>query len=291
MADARLRMLVPLDGSPEAESVLPALMPLFRTQKVWATLLGVAPTVEAVPALELYLTRLRTSLLLDEVAARIKVVWGDPVDEIVRAAESALAGLIAMATHGRMGLGRELVGSVTESVLRQSGIPVLAFRPGMKVGDWKRMVVALDGSAAAEAVLGDVAELARTLEATVHLVRVTGPRPRLTYLPGDAFPLPEEDPQPYLEGIADALSGTGILTLTELRKGEPAEEILAFAREVGAGLICLGTHGRTGLSRNLLGSVAEGVLGTAPCPVLLRRRVPESDALAARSGGASFRAP
>jgi nucleotide-binding universal stress UspA family protein len=273
MSETRLRILVPLDGSPEAESVLPALMPLFRTQNVQVTLLGVAPREDSSSSLEVYLSRLRTSLLLDAVPSDTRVEWGDPADEILRAGNAPAFDLIAMATHGRTGLHRDLVGSVAERVLRQSRIPILAFRPGSKIGDWRRMVVALDGSEVAESVLKDAAELARTLGATLHLVRVKSGIPTLTYNPSLAFPIPEEDPQPYLDGIANALAGKGFLALPEARKGEAADEIIAVARETGAGLICLTTHGRTGLSRKLLGSVAESVLRNAPCPVLLRRAV------------------
>jgi nucleotide-binding universal stress UspA family protein len=157
MTENRLRLLVPLDGTPESESVLPALLPLFRSKKVSLMLLGVGPGPESSEALELYLGRLRTSLLLDEVTSEFRVEWGDPAVEILRAGKPAAFDLLAMATHGRTGLRRDLVGSTAETVLRQSQIPVLAFRPGAKVGDWKRMVVGLDGSSAAEGVLGDPA--------------------------------------------------------------------------------------------------------------------------------------
>jgi nucleotide-binding universal stress UspA family protein len=271
MTEPRLRLLVPLDGTPESETVLPALMPLFKTKNVRLTLLGVAPREDALSGLELYLGRLKLSLLLDEIHSESRVEWGDPASEILRAASPAKFDLIAMTTHGRTGLRRELVGSVAETVLRFSKLPILAFRPGEKVGDWSRMVVALDGSAAAESVLGPATELARARGATLHLVRVKSAKPRLTLHPEDAFPVPEEDPQPYLEGMADGLAAKGILALADIRQGEPAEEILALARETDAGLICLTTHARTGLSRELLGSVAESVLRAAPCPVLLRR--------------------
>jgi nucleotide-binding universal stress UspA family protein len=273
MAESPLRMLVPLDGTSEAESVLPALLPLFRTQKVRLMLLAVAPLEESVPSLELYLRRLRTSLLVDEVASESRVEWGDPATEILRAGQAARFDLIAMATRGRKGLRRDLVGSVAETVLRQSEIPVLAFRPGAKIGDWNRMVVGLDGSAAAEGVLGDASAMARTMGATLHAVHAKSPKTRLTIHPEDAFPIPEEDPQPYMDRIVSALAEKGILAIPDIRVGDPAEEILAASRETGAGLICLTTHGRTGLARDLLGSVAESVLRNAPCPVLLRRAV------------------
>jgi nucleotide-binding universal stress UspA family protein len=271
-----LRLLVPLDGTPDAENILPALMPLLRMQKVRPLLLGVAPGQESLPALELYLTRLRTALLVDGIPSEIKAEWGDPGEEILRAGKAGRFDLIAMMTHGRSGLHRELVGSVAEMVLRRSEIPVLTLRPGAKIGDWKRMVVALDGSAEAEAVLADAAEFARTLGATLHIVRVVRPqnaKPRLTIHPGDAFPVPDEALPAYLDEIAKGMAGKGLLALAETREGEPVEEILAAARETGAGLLCITTHGRTGLSRQLLGSVAESVLRSAPCPVLLRRTV------------------
>jgi nucleotide-binding universal stress UspA family protein len=285
MTENRLRMLVPLDGTPEAESVLPALLPLFRTQKVRLTLFGVQLPGESPSSLDVYLGRLRTSLLLDGVTSETRVASGEPSEEILRAGKPAEFDLIAMATHGRAGLHRDLLGSLTEQVLRGSTIPVLAFPPGAKIGDWKRMVVALDGSVTAEAVLADAAELAKSMGATLHLVRVKSLVPQLITNPGLPFPIPEPDPQPYLEGFSGVLAASGILTLPQAREGEAAEEIVAVARETNAGLLCLTTHGRTGLSRSLLGSVAEKVLRTAPCPVLLRRSVPAPAAHeASRSG-------
>jgi nucleotide-binding universal stress UspA family protein len=282
MNQTQVRLLVPLDGTLESESVLPALMPLFRTKRVRLTLLGVGTGGESSEAMRVYLDRLRTSMLLNEVPSETKVEWGDPEAEILKAAKPSAFDLIAMTTHGRTGLRRELVGSVAEMVLRHAEIPVLAFRPGAKVGDWKRMVAALDGSAAAESVLGDARELARAMGATLHLVRVKGPKPRLTLHPGDAFPVPEEDPEPYMDAAMSALAATGVLALASVRVGDAADEILALARETNAGLICLTTHGRTGLARQLLGSVAESVLRGADCPVLLRRAV-ASPAPAVRS--------
>lgn len=269
MTSTKLRILVPLDGSPAAESVLPVLMPLFRTTHVRLTLLGIAPSEDLTPPLDLYLTRLRISMLLDEVLAESKADWGNPADEILRAATRDRFDLVAMTTHGRTGLSRDLLGSVTETVLRGSEIPLLAYRPGEKIGDWNRIVVALDGSAAAEAALRDATELARVLGASLHLVSVKSPRSRLTIHPEDAFPVPEEDPQPYLDAMADGLAAKGILAVAETRTGDTAEELRTVAQKLDAGLLCLGTHGRTGYARKLLGSVAESVLRAAPCPVLL----------------------
>jgi nucleotide-binding universal stress UspA family protein len=109
--------------------------------------------------------------------------------------------------------------------------------------------------------------------ATLHVVHAKSAKTRLTVHPGDAFPVPEDDIQPYIEKVANRLAQKGVLALPDVRQRQPAEEILAAARETGAGLICLATHGRTGRARELLGSVAESVFRNAPCPVLLRRIV------------------
>lgn len=271
MTDPRLRLLVPLDGTPEAESILPALLPLFRTRKVRLTLFGVVPQDASAEPLETYLARLRTSLLLDGVSSESKVERGEPAEEILWLTSGSKFDMLAMATHGRTGLRRAFLGSVTEKVLRHSSTPVLAARPGTRVGDWHRIVVALDGSPAAEAILPDASAIARATTATIHLARVKVPPPA-TYPP-----IPEldrgEDPLPYLQTIANRLSGQGFLAVAEPTEGDPASEIVDCARRTDAGLICLTTHGRTGLPRLFLGSTAEAVLRTAPCPVLLRRTV------------------
>lgn len=271
MIEPKLRMLVPLDGSAESETILPALLPLFRRRKVRLTLLTVIPADAPAEPMETYLGRLRTSLLLDGVASESRVERGEPADEILWMAKPNRFDLIAMTTHGRTGLRRALTGSVTEQVLRHAEIPVMTCRPGTRVGDWTNLLVALDGSAAAELILPQAAALAHTAGASLRLIRVTHPVTVLMPVQGMPLQLPEPDPAPYLEGIVNRMSMDGLLALPEVRSGDVAGQITGCAGETGASLICLTTHGRTGLPRLFLGSVAERVLRTAPCPVLLTR--------------------
>jgi nucleotide-binding universal stress UspA family protein len=79
------------------------------------------------------------------------------------------------------------------------------------------------------------------------------------------------DLKPYLREVADRLRAKGLNVETETRTGSPAADIVGRAVESGAGLIAMTTHGRTGLSRVIMGSVAEQIIRTAPCPVLIRR--------------------
>ena len=141
----------------------------------------------------------------------------------------------------------------------------------------RRVLVALDGSQSAEAVLRFLLEIAGPLDMTVLLLRVLEPvRPTvLEAMPGVVVEDVEgrrRDAEEYLAPMAAALRARGVDTAWAVRRGQPAEEILAAARESGADLIAMATHGRTGLNRLLFGSVAEAVLRQAPVPVFMIRQ-------------------
>jgi nucleotide-binding universal stress UspA family protein len=139
------RAIVPLDGSPLAEGILPFIMEIAGPLDLEVVLLRVVQPVppqvvdgsrlvviEDVPgrAAEAgaYLARIAAELADRGVRVRLKVRRGDPVTEIVEGAQEVDADLIAMTTHGRSGLGRLLFGSVAEAVLRQAEIPVFLMR-------------------------------------------------------------------------------------------------------------------------------------------------------------------
>jgi nucleotide-binding universal stress UspA family protein len=139
--------------------------------------------------------------------------------------------LVAMTTHGRSGLHRALLGSVTEKVLRRAALPVVACRPGTRVGNWNQILVALDGSPAAESILHQASRLARAMGAGLHLVRVRSVLPAIATHHAIPMHLPSADPRPYLDGVVSALSAEGVLALPELREGEETTEISACARD------------------------------------------------------------
>ena len=138
----------------------------------------------------------------------------------------------------------------------------------------KRVLVALDGSTACEAVLRFLMEIAGPLDMTVLLLRVLEPMPAQVAnatVVIDDFEARRREAEEYLAPISAALRSQGVETAWAIRRGRPAEEILAAARESGANLIAMATHGRTGLGRLLFGSVAEAVLRHAPVPVFMIR--------------------
>jgi len=230
----------------------------------------VVDRAEAVEPSQAYLSRIQKKLKEDGVASVTRLEYGRPVDEILHQAQPERHRLVAMTTHGRSGLRRVLLGSVAEATLRRSPLPVILNRPGTQIGDWKRIVVALDGSPLAEAILDEAARLALTLKATLHLLRVSLPLLPATDMYFAPEPLEPEDVQPYLEAISERLVQKGAFAVSAEREGFAADELVRYAREINAGLIAMVTAGRTGLSRMMAGSVAESVLRAAPCPVLIR---------------------
>jgi nucleotide-binding universal stress UspA family protein len=141
----------------------------------------------------------------------------------------------------------------------------------------KRILVPLDGSATAEAVLPAVLGVAGPLGAELTLLRVVEPVSAVEAIAAagvvapDAFLLRELEAKEYLARAWDRVARSGVAARTELRTGQPATEILSAAAEGGADLIAMSSHGRTGVARAFLGSVAQQVLARSPVPVLFVR--------------------
>lgn len=142
---------------------------------------------------------------------------------------------------------------------------------------YKRFLVPLDGSKTAEAILPFVLEIAGPLDIEVALVRVVVPIPP-SVIEGSREVVVEDvearraEAERYLDGLAAELRDRGVRVRTMVRRGDPAVEIAAAAREVEADLVAMTTHGRSGLGRLLFGSVAEAVLRTTELPVLMMRQ-------------------
>lgn len=141
---------------------------------------------------------------------------------------------------------------------------------------YRRVVVPLDGSREAEAVLPAVLRLAGPVGMEVSLVRVVPAVPTGAIEGAGRATLHEvtrvrEEAEAYLADVCARWGAAGLRVTTTVRAGDPAREIIAVARDAGADLIAMTTHGRTGLGRILFGSVAEEVLRTADVPVLAVR--------------------
>lgn len=266
------RLLVALDGSPRSEAALAAVRSILRRHPAEVTLLQ---AVEAPPGSEPVLAAHLNVLIgraedylgekareLEALGAQVRPVVrvGYAAEVLLQAAEKETSGLLVLATHGRSGFQRWALGSVAEKILHASPLPVLAVRTAPDVAEpaFRRILVPLDGSEPSLAVIPSVAELARRFGAHLLLLNVCEG-------PACTVPVPE------VTRAWKALREAGVSAEPLMRQGAPAPEILEAAREQSADLIAMATHGRSGLSRWALGSVAEKVLRASPVPTLLVR--------------------
>ena len=279
------RIVVPLDGSTLSEAIVPVAEALARDYEAEILLLrallprGSADAeFEAQRQAEGYLSTLAATLRARGLPAVDWKIWyGEPDRAIASAAMTNGADLVAMATHGRGGLGRLLLGSVAEAVVRTAPVPVLLVRgqPVWGPDGIGRIVVPLDGSEVSEAVLPVVEALAGPFDLGIHLVHAVEPLPAAARveLPAgfeeESLTARRAEAEARLAKIAAVMEAKGLRAARVVRVGAPLDVVTAYAEEAGAGLIAMTTHGRTGLGRLLLGSVAERVLKTVRVPVLL----------------------
>jgi nucleotide-binding universal stress UspA family protein len=287
-----MRYLVALDGSPEALAGLEwvATLPLSAGDEV-----VLVSVVEPDATLERRARRLQhrdLGLLLDEAwrarreAARCLldeagagtsgwttpvrqvVMEGHPVAELARLAREMDVDLVVVGPRGRGRVAARMLGSVTRSLLGVLDRPLLVARRPVVLPD--PIVVAVDGSAHGDAVIACVSSLAWTRRAAVVVVVVAGgPRPGIARITSRVLADAE---RALARRIADdavaVLAASGRSATVALGSGAPSAAITAIAREHGAGLVALGARGAGGFRGLLVGSVAERVLTTAPCPVL-----------------------
>lgn len=153
---------------------------------------------------------------------------------------------------------------------------------------YTRVLVPLDGSKTAEAIVPFVLEIAGPLDLEVVLVRVVVPIPPsvvegIRDVAVEDVEARQAEAETYLSGVAAELRDRGVRVRTVVRRGDPVTEIASAARELEADLIAMTTHGRGGLGRLLFGSVAEAVLRTAELPVLMMRQTAAQVAQRARA--------
>jgi len=295
-------ILVPLDGSPLAEQALPLAIQIAQqdTSKLRLVLVHQIPpapldsaAAKMFTAIELarreaeqaYLRgvqiRLRERGIRLSSAVTLKGAVGP---SLAQYAQEMDVDLIVMATHGRGGISRAWLGSVADHLVRHTDIPVLLVRPTgtqpseeFEPGD-RQVLVPLDGSPLAEEALEAAGRIARLWAANVTLLQVVHPVP----LSSDAA-LPwlsafdeeltaqcREQAKDYLEGISDQMREQNIRASGVAVVGwNAAETILEVARPERVSLVVLATHGRGGIRRLALGSIADKLVRAADVPVLV----------------------
>jgi nucleotide-binding universal stress UspA family protein len=313
------RILVPLDGSPFGDTAIGFATAIGRRagakielvhvhvpHHVDGNLFTVTPYMyegvldvdveldHEILRRELENLRERALRLAEETGLSVtgRLVTGRVDAAVEQEAEAFQADLIVMATHARSGFARVRLGSVGEAVVRQSSMPVLLMRPpedfaeAPPVPDFRHILIALDGSTFSEQILEPASHLARLFQADVSLVHVEVPHGERTILGMKAGEAAIEKMRLVSEHYLQHLAATNseLFEQPGLRAvvaTYPAAAVIDAARECGAGLIAMATHGRGGLSRLILGSTANEVLIHSSVPVLLYR--PRVHAETARS--------
>jgi nucleotide-binding universal stress UspA family protein len=295
------QLLVTLDGSPLAEQVLPMALSLCRTFGARLTLVSVLqargsfqllPTTES----QMEADRLENEGYLSQVVSRIGVnsvevnyaIGVGPVAETVNTlAQDLQADMIVMSTRGRSGIQRLLVGSVAGSIIQLSTKPILLIRPltqqNGKPSEFKRLLVVLDGSEFAERVLPYARMLDPSFEGEILLLTVPEVPEAATYgvMAGAVEALrteAETQARSYLENVAAVLHGEGFRVRAIVTGSRPAETITHISEREKVDMVLMATHGRGGLDRVYLGSVAERLVQQTKVPLFLlpihERRTP-----------------
>ena len=303
------RMLVPLDESKLSEVVFPYAKELAGRLDLEIILLHVLHSPEEKEKAHLYQSyighkvdilkcqseevqkKTGTGAKCTPIKVKSEIISGYPAEEIIRYAEENAADFILMATHGRSGIRRWVIGSVAEKVLQASKVPVWLVRaavPEEIVYDkWPKrtMLVPLDGSELAESVLPHVEALAKQRGAEivdVVLLRVCEPASMPNYYPPNVPIMPKDyiklkaaadkaEAENYLAKIENQLKDAGLSVRSKILVGDPAGQIIDHADKNPFNLIVMSTHARSGLDRWAFGSVADKILRKATSPIFLVR--------------------
>lgn len=285
------QILVTLDGSKLAELALPYAQGLVETFNSDMTLLFICDTPHCKEHYEhqVYMENIaglvseQVRVKHPEVSVKPVVLEGHAAAEIVDYSKQNNISLIAMATHGRSGIVAWALGSVAHKILHAVDIPVLLVRAGAHIQGashgqlFEHILVPLDGSEAGESALPYVTELADKLSSEIILCQVVAPGRHvhtiggLDYVRfnGHEVDTAREKSTEYLSGVAARLEATKAAVRFEMRNGDPAEEIIKLADEIGPCLVAMSTHGHSGIERWAFGSVTDKVIHAGKTPVMV----------------------
>lgn len=278
------RVLVAYDGSESCKNALRQAIRLAAREQSWIKVVAVVPPYEGDLELvgvsnireaisgpgEKLLADARSLAQAEGVSVITNLEEGEPYERIVNVAESENCDIIVMGRKGRHHIERALMGSVTARVIGHTHKDVLVIPKGVELG-WGKVLLATDGSAFSETATEHAIDLVRTCGCELEVVTVLDINEEFYAQAPDSAAAMAVKARELLEAIAERTRASGIKTGVSVREGEPYLAITGRAREYGADIIVMGSHGRKGISRLLMGSVTEKVIGHADCPVLVVR--------------------
>ncbi len=278
------KMLVAVDGSDSSMHALRESFKLASNERSWITVVSVVPRYSgdlsfvAIGNLMASLKKpceealSRAEKMAGEDRALIKTVCeeGEIYERIVDLSEAENCDLIIMGRRGMGRFERTLVGSVTARVIGHSQRDVLVVPKNSQVG-WQKILVATDGSRYSRVSAERAIDFAKSYGGELKIVSVVDVPSEFYAEAPDAVGDIIGKAKGFVKDIKDRAEPHGIKTETFVAEGEAYQVITDLAKTQGANVIIVSSHGRTGLRRLLMGSVAERVIGHAPCPVLVVR--------------------
>jgi nucleotide-binding universal stress UspA family protein len=269
------KMLVAFDGSESGKNALRQAITLAELEKSWIKVLAVVPTYEG--DLEFIgVSEIEKVLMAQEVAraegteVMTNVQQGEPYETIVDVCDEENCDLIVMGRRGLRRLERMLMGSVTAKVIGHSGKDVLVV-PRNATFALDNILLATDGSAHSEAALERALHYASFCGGRLTAVSVVDVYPEFYAEAPEIVENLEKKSVQIMDGVAKRAREAGVKAETRVVRGNSAEEIVDLAQEKRAGTIFMGSRGRSGLKKLVMGSVAEKVVGLASCPVLVAK--------------------
>ncbi len=294
-------LLVPLDGSSFSEDALPMARLLARTLGAEVHLIHVirpAPdadlkmpqddlnwTQSVREGAEVYLEEEAEAFREDGVTVQVATLEGRVVPALGEYLEEHGIPLVVMTTHGAGGLKRWWLGSVADGLLRRGGTDLLLVRPWDETEErpegeprFSQLAVPLDGSVEGEAALTPARSLARTFDAQGTVLRVVPAPVELTSIygmagvrmEGEGHRTRKTEAEAYLSQVV-AQEGGDTWSAQVVEDRSAAEGVIKAAQALEADLIVLSSHGRGGLARVVLGSVADKIIRGTTRPVLVVR--------------------
>lgn len=279
-------ILLPFDGSEGAAEVLHHASELAHWVDATIQILYVADTtrdsVTVVDGRAIDVLEQKGEDIVEEAAKTLDtlgvpydtdVLQGNPAPTIVEYAERYDQDIVVMPTHGREGISRYLIGSVSEKVVRLSSVPVLTVRmqPDETLNfPYENILVPTDGSAAATHAAENVLSFAASLDATVHVLSVVEKSSLgLDVRSTTSAEKSEQAATDAVETVVSEANKRGITnTVRHIEHGTPVKEILGCIESNDIHAVGMGTTGKRGTDRILLGSVAEKTVRSAPVPVM-----------------------
>jgi len=283
-------VLFPTDGSDAAETALDVAIAAADAHGATLHVLYVADTNQ--PSLANIQGEVTDVLegegreIVEEAAERARNAGVEAVDEVVQGGPSRTIcdyvedrgiDLVVMGTRGSRDIERIILGSVTERVVRNSAAPVLVVPPESdRAYPPESVLVGSDASAGSEAAIDEGFDIAAAADATLHVVSVLESNVLgIDVRSAQIAEAREQRDEELLASVRERGDDRGVAVETAIEEGDVVDRLNEYVDEHGIDLVVVGTHGRTGIDKRILGSVTENLMRSASVPVLSVRATVE----------------